>query len=505
MGSCCSCPCRDSVPDHHPTKFKVTNVDDEGNELGSGIMELTQRELVLHTHKRDAVRWPYLCLRRYGYDSNLFSFESGRRCLTGQGIFAFKCSRAEEIFNLLQELMQCNSINVVEEPVVITRNSHAAELELPRTPQTPNTLGYTVPGFPNGFHSFPVEAPSCPAARHASMSSLRHSSVGEDSTHALIVPDEQSHTYVNTTSGEEEMRGRHCMHSLPEVHPPVSHPSHSCSLEDRNPQVYLQPGEVKFMLGPAPGYRHMMKCDGFCRPHWECAGHMCTPNNNNNECKDECLTPKYVYENINGLLPSRGALLRRGTRRLKIAREDLNPPGCSHRRATLLHYENLPSLPPVWECQPLRQDQEEEEEDSGDAMTPSPNGYPELEEDDPLQNYMNSESAVLQGGLRRGGCLQRRRSCTPNVFNFDFRRPCSEQTRQLNYIQVELEDDPHKGCRSTPVPCASRSAAHPARRTDSYAVIDLKKTAAMSSLQRALPRDDGTSRKTRHNSTDLPL
>lgn len=23
MGSCCSCPCRDSVPDNHPTKFKV--------------------------------------------------------------------------------------------------------------------------------------------------------------------------------------------------------------------------------------------------------------------------------------------------------------------------------------------------------------------------------------------------------------------------------------------------------------------------------------------------
>lgn len=62
-------------------------MDDEGNELGSGTMELTQTELVLHTRKRDAIRWPYLCLRRYGYDSNLFSFESGRRCQTGQGEF----------------------------------------------------------------------------------------------------------------------------------------------------------------------------------------------------------------------------------------------------------------------------------------------------------------------------------------------------------------------------------------------------------------------------------
>lgn len=64
---------------------QVINVDDDGNELGSGVMELTESELVLHTHRRDDVRWPYLCLRRYGYDSNLFSFESGRRCQTGQG------------------------------------------------------------------------------------------------------------------------------------------------------------------------------------------------------------------------------------------------------------------------------------------------------------------------------------------------------------------------------------------------------------------------------------
>lgn len=141
MGSCWSCLYRDPIRDNHLTKFKVnnlkkyfldscfvfgqhtigplqtnltvtqnifasdssyprwvffctlqvTNVDDEGNELGSGIMELTQTELILHTRKRDAIRWPYLCLRRYGYDSNLFSFESGRRCQTGQGKWKCDC------------------------------------------------------------------------------------------------------------------------------------------------------------------------------------------------------------------------------------------------------------------------------------------------------------------------------------------------------------------------------------------------------------------------------
>lgn len=52
-------------------------------------------------------------------------------------------------------------------------------------------LGYTVPGFPNGFHSYSGETLPYSAAHHPSGSSLKHSSVGEDSTHALIGPDEQ--------------------------------------------------------------------------------------------------------------------------------------------------------------------------------------------------------------------------------------------------------------------------------------------------------------------------
>ncbi|NWQ82595.1 FRS3 factor, partial [Columbina picui] len=320
------------------------------------------------------------------------------------GIFAFKCSRAEEIFNLLQDLMQCNSINVVEEPVVITRNSHPPERELPRPPQAPNSLGYAVPGFPNGFPSFPGEALSYSAGRQPSVSSLRHSSVGEDSTHALIGPDEQVNLHL--------LNSALCRHT--------------------------------------------------------------------------------------------SSLCRGG--RLKLNREDTGLSGCSHRRTALLHYENLPSLPPVWECQPLRHG--EEDVGTADVLTPSPSGYSEAGEEEPLQNYMNSENVALHGGSgqRRSGFLPKpRRSCVPSVFSFDFPRPCPEQPRQLNYIQVELEAEPRKGHQNPPVPRVPHPATHNARRTDSYAVIDLKKTAAMSSLQRALPRDDGTSRKTRHNSTDLPL
>ncbi|XP_069879873.1 fibroblast growth factor receptor substrate 3 [Dipodomys merriami] len=468
MGSCCSCLNRDGLSDNHPTKFKVTNVDDEGMELGSGVMELTQSELVLHLLQRDDIHWPYLCLRRYGYDSNLFSFESGRRCQTGQGIFAFKCSRAEEIFNLLQDLMQCNSINVMEEPVIITRNSHPAGFDFPRTPQQPTALGYSVSSFSNGFPGCAGDGPRFAAARHPSL--------GEESTHALIGPDEQSHTYVNTPAGEEAAARRsRCLQPLPE--PPGPAP--------RDARVFLQPGRVKFVLGPSLAGQPA-KCQGLC-PGPQDPAH--PHHNNNDEGAAECpARPPCAYENVGGA----SAAPRRGPGAGLAGLAGLAP-----RRP--LHYENLPPLPPLWEG-PARPD----DADSRDGLTPSSNGCPDGEGGDEDQTPLQKPSSARAARSLGFPAPRARRRGSPSVFNFDFRRPGPEPPRQLNYIQVELkgwgEERP-----ATPGAPAPAPAPHPARSSDSYAVIDLKKTVAMSNLQRALPRDDGTARKTRHNSTDLPL
>ncbi|NWZ14888.1 FRS3 factor, partial [Agelaius phoeniceus] len=457
MGSCCSCLCPDSIPDNHPTKFKVTNVDDEGHELGSGVMELTRRELILHSHKRDAVRWPYLSLRRYGFDSNLFSFESGRRCHTGQG--------------------QCQGDRDRAGTGTGTGPGGAGTGTGQGHPQNPNQLLHlTSQNLPNFQNPFSSEEPPSPGGFSAA---LLWSVLSPPFTVPLLL-SLQSHTYVNT--GEPEPRGRHCLHSLPEAHPPFPPRNHSCSLEDRNPQVFLQPGEVKFVLAPTSGYRRL------CRQPRQCRPHLCAPNNNNNECQQGCPSPQCVYENLNGLVaPSSSSLCRAG--RSKASREDGS---CSQRRSALLHYENLPALPPVWELQPAQH----RDEDAGTAPTPSPNGFSEAGEEEPLQNPPAGSEP------RRAFLPRPRHSRLPNVFSFDFPRPCPEPPRQLNYIQVELEPE---ACKGQQEPRVAAPGSPGARRTDSYAIIDLKKTAAMSSLQRALPRDDGTSRKTRHNSTDLPL
>ncbi|XP_034942758.1 fibroblast growth factor receptor substrate 2 [Chelonus insularis] len=101
---------RADINDLHPNIFQVMNVDDLGNLITPGRLEVTESDIVLYPRSKQPVKWPLRCLRRYGYDSEIFSFESGRRCSTGPGIFAFKCRRADQLFNLVQtNIQECNN------------------------------------------------------------------------------------------------------------------------------------------------------------------------------------------------------------------------------------------------------------------------------------------------------------------------------------------------------------------------------------------------------------
>lgn len=41
--------------------------------------------------------WPYRFLRKFGSDKDVFSFEAGRRCASGEGLFAFSSPRARDL------------------------------------------------------------------------------------------------------------------------------------------------------------------------------------------------------------------------------------------------------------------------------------------------------------------------------------------------------------------------------------------------------------------------
>lgn len=94
------------INDVHPNIFHVINVDDDGEQLWSGQLEVSRTELTLYRKGKDPTTWPLKCLRRYGYNVDQFSFEAGRRCTTGEGIYAFKCRRAETLFYTVQSYIQ---------------------------------------------------------------------------------------------------------------------------------------------------------------------------------------------------------------------------------------------------------------------------------------------------------------------------------------------------------------------------------------------------------------
>ena len=145
--------------DNSPQVFRVFNVDDRGHERNPGKIEINEQDLILFQRGKEAIHWPLRSLRRYGFDAELFSFESGRRCPTGPGIYAFKCRRAEALFNLLQEF-------IVRAGQEENRQSNPPTVDGSR---------------PNSLVEIQNQGPSTPSPRHEYMNG-----------------DIRNHEYVNT-------------------------------------------------------------------------------------------------------------------------------------------------------------------------------------------------------------------------------------------------------------------------------------------------------------------
>ncbi|KAJ9597507.1 hypothetical protein L9F63_011632, partial [Diploptera punctata] len=145
---------RADINDLHPNIFQVMNVDEQGNRLSPGQLEITETDLVLYQRNRAPVKWPLRCLRRYGFDAELFSFESGRRCPTGAGIYAFRCQRAEQLFNMVQTNIQVR--NNAEDAV--SREFPVATMPGPAVSSRGDT-NYLEPS--NVRSGMRINAPSC--------------------------------------------------------------------------------------------------------------------------------------------------------------------------------------------------------------------------------------------------------------------------------------------------------------------------------------------------------
>lgn len=159
MGSCMSSASRSNskmeLSDLNSNIYRVVNVDDNGHALWNGQLGITRTELTLYRKGKDPTRWPLKCLRRYGYDADLFSFEAGRRCVTGEGIYAFRCRRAENLFQTMQSYIQMSSLSddgtgtLLANSTAIRNSDISSPLPLP----TNNNIGSYI--LPNSRSSNP--------------------------------------------------------------------------------------------------------------------------------------------------------------------------------------------------------------------------------------------------------------------------------------------------------------------------------------------------------------
>ena len=133
----------------------------KGNPTYEGHIKVTQQALELFKRGSQPVSWPLKSIRRYGKDaeSKCFTFESGRRCPTGPGVYVFRCSRTQQLFERVQSYVRQNS-----ETESVRRSSFGRIIE-PDPPISPRNDGTMMNCLPLRFGRFSLVC--CKVARNS--------------------------------------------------------------------------------------------------------------------------------------------------------------------------------------------------------------------------------------------------------------------------------------------------------------------------------------------------
>ncbi|XP_056391263.1 fibroblast growth factor receptor substrate 2-like isoform X2 [Hyla sarda] len=411
-------------------------------------MELTETSLVFHIKRGGFVKWPYISLTKYGYDSDLFSFVCGRRCQTGEGIFGFKCNRAEELFNLLQRCMQNNRISVISD----TDADTPADSE--------QRLLYRYEAYP-----------SFPAASSVIPSTHRLEPIGSDS-----IPDPAS------TRSSESCTSADCkeLNRRPRSHIPLEHKVSDGGMSQMSMLSYLYVHE-----------RHGIRLDQACILRNMIEG-------------EEMETFGSLHsEDLNGVIWDTGydSDDRRETscvRRMGYENVSAIPVGCIRSRSMLVSVSSSDSQ--STSIIPTRI--------TRGCVTSQPSSPSIFKEQYSLEQNictLNECSFPLQAPRQSSSARDPMtcQDCAPVYFNFDLGQT-SLESKTLNYIQVEMESGCDSDNPQTPQSPDGSVQWSTCQQSEFYTELDLEKTTALSLIHRNWPKEDGT-RKTRHNSRQFPL
>ncbi|XP_036744773.2 docking protein 2 isoform X2 [Manis pentadactyla] len=107
--------------------------------------------------------WPYRFLRRFGRDKVTFSFEAGRRCISGEGNFEFETRQGNEIFLALEEAISAQKNTTPPGPQT---QPATVPTELPR-PESPYSRPHDSLPPPSPTTPVPSSRPRGPEGEYA--------------------------------------------------------------------------------------------------------------------------------------------------------------------------------------------------------------------------------------------------------------------------------------------------------------------------------------------------
>ena len=117
--------------------FTVISLTDDQEPDHKGKMIVTATTLVFIDDKTtQKFKWPFIHLRRYGCDGDVFSFEAGRKSANGEGTYAFICKEANTLCDMVKKNNNVLTLGGVQPKIDNNDNGNIEEFPFPRPSTT---------------------------------------------------------------------------------------------------------------------------------------------------------------------------------------------------------------------------------------------------------------------------------------------------------------------------------------------------------------------------------